>query len=211
MTERTTGGGLMTIGTFSRASLLSIKALRAYHEAGILVPARVDPVTGYRSYHAGQLTDAAVVQRLRALDVPLHRVREVVSARDPEVTRRVLADHAAAMQSRLDDVTRIVGELQAGVELPAVHTPVHVRDEPAAHTLAVRGAVTEDDFAEFLDGAYAELTALAERVGTPPVGPFGALYPPEISDDGPEPVEAFVPVAVPAPLPRDRGRVHVGE
>ena len=48
--------GLMAIGTFSRASMLSVKALRAYHEAGILVPARIDPATGYRSYHATQLT-----------------------------------------------------------------------------------------------------------------------------------------------------------
>ena len=175
--------GLMAIGTFSRASLLSVKALRAYHEAGILVPARIDPATGYRSYHATQLTDAAVIQRLRALDVPLDRVREVVHARDPAVTQRVLTEHTAAMQARLEDVTRIVSELQAGVGLPAAHTPVHVRDEPAAHTLAVRGEVTEASFAAFLDGAYAELRAMVERLGTAPVGPTGALYPPEIADD----------------------------
>jgi DNA-binding transcriptional MerR regulator len=90
--------GLMTIGTFSRASLLSVKVLRAYHEAGILVPARVDPATGYRRYHAGQLGDAGVVRRLRSLDLPLDDVREVVRARDPELTRRVLAAHAAAMR-----------------------------------------------------------------------------------------------------------------
>lgn len=203
--------GLMTIGTFSRASQLSIKALRAYHEAGILVPARVDPATGYRSYHAAQLTDAAVIQRLRALDVPLDRVREVVHARDPEVTRRVLAEHSAAMRARLDDVTRIVDELQAGVELPAAHTPVHVRDEPAAHTLAVRGEVTEATFAPFLDAAYAELKAVADRAQTSPIGPFGALYPPEIPDDSPERVEAFVPVGTGILLPDDRGRVAVSE
>ena len=70
--------GLLSIGAFSRASFLSVKMLRAYHEAGILVPARVDPQTGYRSYHSTQLTDAAVIVRLRALDLPLPRVREVV-------------------------------------------------------------------------------------------------------------------------------------
>ena len=203
--------GLMAIGTFSRASSLSIKALRAYHEAGILVPARVDPATGYRSYHATQLTDAAVVQRLRALDVPLDRVREVVQARNPAVTERVLTEHTAAMQARLEDVTRIVSELQAGVGLPAAHTPVHVRDEPAAHTLAVRGHVTESSFAAFLDGAFAELGVMVDRVGTSPVGPTGALYPPEISDDGAEPVEAFVPVGTPVALPDERGRVVVSE
>ena len=34
--------GMLPIGMFSRASSLSIKALRAYHEGGILVPARVE-------------------------------------------------------------------------------------------------------------------------------------------------------------------------
>jgi DNA-binding transcriptional MerR regulator len=203
--------GLMTIGTFSRASLLSVKALRAYHEAGILVPARVDPATGYRRYHAAQLTDAEVIQRLRALDVPLPQVREVVHARDPEVTRRVLTRHAAAMQARLDDVTRIVGELQDGLELPGAHTPVHVRDEAATHTLALRGEVTPADFATFLGEAYARLRTVAERAGAAPAGPFGALYPPEVADDAVEQVEAFVPVGAPVALPADRGRVRLGE
>ena len=203
--------GLMTIGTFSRASQLSVKALRAYHESGLLVPARIDPVTGYRRYHATQLTDAAVVLRLRSLDVPLARVREVVHAREPEVTRRVLAEHAAAMEARLADVTRIVDELQAGVALPAAHTPVHVRDVPAAHTLAVRGEVTDADFAAFLDAAFAELAGALERAATAPIGPFGALYASELADDGPEAVEAFVPVGAPVTLPEQRGRVRLAE
>ena len=43
MTIDRMGRGTLPIGMFSRASSISIKALRAYHEAGILVPARVDP------------------------------------------------------------------------------------------------------------------------------------------------------------------------
>ena len=75
---------LLPIGMFSRASSLSIKTLRAYHESGILVPARVDPQTGYRSYRVDQLADAAIVQRLRALDLPLEQVQQVLDARDPD-------------------------------------------------------------------------------------------------------------------------------
>ena len=105
--------GLMSIGMFSRASSLSIKTLRAYHEAGILVPAHVDRFTSYRMYTADQLADAAIVRRLRALDLPLDRVREVVHGRDPELTRRILANHQQAMESRLADTARIVAELQS--------------------------------------------------------------------------------------------------
>ena len=142
--------GLLAIGAFSRASSLSIKALRVYHEAGILVPARVDPFTGYRTYHSSQLIDAAVIVRLRSLDLPLDEVRRVVLARDPDVTSGVLTAHESAMRSRLAEVQRIVVELHEGRYNPAVHTPVHLRDQPHQHTLAVRGRVDDDTFAPFL-------------------------------------------------------------
>ncbi|MGI8446018.1 MAG: MerR family DNA-binding transcriptional regulator [Streptosporangiaceae bacterium] len=46
---------MLTIGEFARASRLSPKALRLYDELGLLTPARVDPVSGYRLYEPGQL------------------------------------------------------------------------------------------------------------------------------------------------------------
>jgi DNA-binding transcriptional MerR regulator len=204
MTSRTSRTeGLMTIGAFSRASLLSIKALRAYHEAGILVPAQVDPRNGYRAYRSSQLTDAAVVQRLRSLDLPLSQVKEVLTARDPSVTQRVLADHGSAMQARLDEMARIVDELQSTADHPEAHTPVHVRVEPAAPTLCVRGQVSEASFAIFLGDAFGALEKVAAELGVAPAGPPGGLYPPEIVDDDTEDVEAYLPLAAPVsgPLP----------
>lgn len=193
--------GLLPIGAFSRASFLSIKALRAYHEAGILVPARVDPGNGYRTYHASQLIDAAVILRLRALDLPLEKVREVVHARDPDVTARVLAEHESAMRTRLTEVQRIVAELHESLTTPAVHTPVHIRDEPNQHTIALRGQVSEANFAEFLGQAYERLDAAARAAGVAPIGPSGALYPPEITGEGFDDIEAYLPVARPVALP----------
>jgi len=202
--------GLLAIGAFSRASSLSIKALRVYHEAGILVPARVDPYTGYRTYHSSQLIDAAVIVRLRSLDLPLDEVRTVVLARDPEVTARVLAAHESAMRSRLAEVQRIVGELHEGRDDPAAHTPVHVRDQPHQHTLAVRGRVDDDTFAQVLRAAHEQLGELVRALGVQPVGPFAALYPPEITDDGPGDMEAYLPVAAPIAVQRSTG-VVLGE
>ncbi|MEM8904608.1 MAG: MerR family transcriptional regulator, partial [Actinomycetota bacterium] len=127
--------GLMTIGMFSRASLLSVKALRAYHQAGILVPAEVDPRTGYRSYAPGQLADAGVILRLRRLDLPLAAVGRIMRARDPEITRAELAAHDRVMRARLDETRRIVTDLQSGTIRPTEHTPVHVREEPHCDAL----------------------------------------------------------------------------
>ena len=41
---------LLTIGEFSKMTYLSVKALRHYHDVGLLEPALVDPATGYRHY-----------------------------------------------------------------------------------------------------------------------------------------------------------------
>src|SRR5690349_16113681 len=115
---------LLRIGSFSRASSLSIKALRAYHEAGLLVPAEVDPSTGYRSYSVAQLTDAAIIRRLRNLDVPLDAIAAVLAARDPEATSKVLAEHSAVLQARLAETQRAIEDLQIALERPSLSTPV---------------------------------------------------------------------------------------
>jgi DNA-binding transcriptional MerR regulator len=202
--------GLLPIGMFSRASLLSIKTLRAYHEAGILVPAQVDPFTGYRMYTADQLADAAIVRRLRALDLPLEQVREVIHARDPEFTRQVLANHQVAMQVRLAETERIVAELQSGVA-PVTHTPVHVREEPAMHTLSVRARVKEADFGDWVGAALEQIFRLAQRAEVPLAGAPGTLYAPEIADDEGESVEAFAPIGSPIAIPRSEHEVVLAE
>jgi MerR family regulatory protein len=50
---------LLAIGEFSARSGLSAKMLRSYAAAGLLVPAAVDPWTGYRYYAPSQLTAQA--------------------------------------------------------------------------------------------------------------------------------------------------------
>lgn len=69
--------GLLTIGAFAKASRLSPKALRLYDELGLLTPARVDPVTGYRLYAPDQLDQARLVAWLRRLGMPLARIQHV--------------------------------------------------------------------------------------------------------------------------------------
>ncbi|MDO9456817.1 MerR family transcriptional regulator, partial [Nocardioides sp.] len=68
---------LMSIGDAARASGLSAKALRLYDETGLLPPAEVDPVTGYRWYAADQLDRARLVAQLRLAGMPLARIRVV--------------------------------------------------------------------------------------------------------------------------------------
>lgn len=86
----------LTIGAFAKASRLSPKALRLYDELGLLTPARVDPLTGYRHYAPDQLERARLVSWLRRLGMPLARIREVCALSAPAAAREIRAYWAQA-------------------------------------------------------------------------------------------------------------------
>jgi DNA-binding transcriptional MerR regulator len=206
------GNALLRIGDFSRASSLSVKALRAYHESGLLVPADVDPRSGYRSYSVAQLTDAAIIRRLRLLDVPLEAVKEVLDARDPAVTRKVLSEHGAVLEARLTGMQRAIDELNVALDAPTLHTPVHRRHEQALTVLTLSGTVSEASWLSFLDRASAALSETAMAARAVVTGPFGGCYPTLFDDDAQE-VVAFLPVqSAPLLSPSSRAAgVRVGE
>jgi DNA-binding transcriptional MerR regulator len=73
-------GTMLNIGDFARMTFLSVKALRHYHEVGLLAPAEVDPESGYRRYALAQVPKAQVIRRLRELGMPIDDVRSVAEA-----------------------------------------------------------------------------------------------------------------------------------
>ena len=79
----------LSIGEFSHLTHLSVRTLRRYHEAGLLVPAHIDDATSYRYYAADQIPTAQVIHRLRDLDVPLDVVRRILETSEPSTRFRV--------------------------------------------------------------------------------------------------------------------------
>jgi len=156
--------GLLTIGAFARASRLSPKALRLYDELGLLPPARVDQVTGYRFYAPEQLERARLVAWLRRLGMPLARIR-VVCALPPyqaagevqDFWARVEADTAARRELAAFLVDQLTREDPA---MSAIAKPMQIRYAALSDT----GLVRESN----QDTAYAgsRLLAVADGFGT---------------------------------------------
>ena len=94
---------LVSIGDFSRMTHLSIKALRFYHDQGLLEPAEIDPATGYRFYDPGQVPVAQVIRRFCDLDMPLDQVKAVIKAPDVQTRTREIIAHLTAMETKLAD------------------------------------------------------------------------------------------------------------
>jgi DNA-binding transcriptional MerR regulator len=91
----------VSIGEFARRSRLSVKALRLYDELGVLVPARVDQVSGYRYYDGAQLETARLVAMLRQLELPLVAIKELLGC-DPLDAGARIAAHWREVESAHD-------------------------------------------------------------------------------------------------------------
>ena len=109
----------LAIGDFAKMTHLSIKALRHYHDGGLLEPAEVDPATGYRFYHPGQLATAQVIRRLRDLGMPLEEIRAVLRPADVPARNEVLAAHLGRMESQLSQAQSIVDSLRSLLHRPS--------------------------------------------------------------------------------------------
>ncbi|WP_420112064.1 MerR family transcriptional regulator [Pseudactinotalea sp.] len=87
----------MPIGVFAQRSGLTSSALRFYADPGLLPPADVDPVTGYRYYVAAQLERATTLRQLREIAVPIAAVDAVLAAGVDEAAR-LLDEHVAKIE-----------------------------------------------------------------------------------------------------------------
>ncbi|MEU4553625.1 MerR family transcriptional regulator [Micromonospora violae] len=160
--------GLMTIGAFARAVRLTPKALRLYDQVGLLVPAAVDPESGYRLYDPAQVSVARLVGQLRRIGMPLAQIR-VVCGLEPTAAaeavtaywRQVSAD--TAVRARL--ATLLVDRLsEGGATMSDSNCAVAVRYAAGCDTGLVRDSNE--------DVAYASGRLLAVADGMR--GPGGA-------------------------------------
>ncbi len=105
---------MLSIGEFSRATALTVKTLRHYHERGLLVPARIDPKSGYRYYDQHALERARVIKALRSLEFSLGEIREVLQdCEDDADALQFLIAHRAAIAERLAHLRSVATALDS--------------------------------------------------------------------------------------------------
>ena len=117
------GEDVLGIGAFALLRSLTISLLRHYDEIGLLEPALVDPSTRYRYYRPEQVQDAQVVVALRALDLPLNEIKDILDGRDDFSTRAYLVAHRGRLSARAqlltDQLATLDRYIEKGVSMPA--------------------------------------------------------------------------------------------
>ena len=188
----------LTIGEFSKMTYLSVKALRHYHDVGLLEPAAVDPETGYRRYAAAQVSTAQAIRRFRDLDMPLDDLRQVLHAPDLATRNRTIVAHLERMHAQLERTQVSIESLQALLtDGPAPSPALEVRRIPTTPVLATNAVVALDAVGDWLATAYARLHDTAAHDGLTVDGASGALYYDDIFEADAGTVMAYVPVSGP--------------
>jgi DNA-binding transcriptional MerR regulator len=199
---------LLTIGEFSRMTHLSVKALRHYHDVGLLEPAEIDRSSGYRFYDAAQVPIAQVIRRFRDLGMPVEEVKSVLDAPDVNTRNQVIVAHLERMENQLEETRATVASLRAVLESPRAPAPVEYRSVGPTPTLAIRQAITAAEMVPWWTGAFLELRKVLADSGVQRAGPDGCLYPTEMFELEEGEMVAYVPVAGRV---EGSGRVHALE
>jgi DNA-binding transcriptional MerR regulator len=186
----------LPIGDFSKMTYLSVKALRRYHDMGLLVPAAVDPATGYRYYEAAQVPAGQVIRRFRDLGMPLEQIKEILDAPDSGVRNELIVAHLRRMEEALEQTQRTVASLRSLLE-QAHPGPIAVeyRTAPDTWALAITEPVAMADIEAWWEAVFDELHRIVRSAPSDRRGPDGVLYPSEFFQDGQGEVTAFLHVA----------------
>lgn len=188
---------LLTIGAFAARARLSPKALRLYDRLGLLAPAHVDEVSGYRYYRADQVERARTVALLRRLDMPLARIAEVVEAGGAVGAARLAAYWADAetrfaSQRTLAEYLR--GRLSGRSSEMYGKFVVETVDVPERVVLTERRHTLADELPVWIPASLGRLEEGARECGGTAGAPFVVYYA-EVSMESDGPAESCVPVA----------------
>ena len=190
----------ITVGDFSRATHLSVKTLRHYHQVGLLEQAAVNPDTGYRYYSAGQIPTAQVIRRLRDLEMPVADVKAVLAAADAPARNGLIAAHLDRLEAELAQTRSAVESLRSLLQPPADAPAIEHRSVPATAAAAIGAVVDRADALAWWQGALGELQATVRAQGLQAAGPPGGVFDSGIFTHDRGEATVFVPV---------QGRVRV--
>jgi DNA-binding transcriptional MerR regulator len=170
-------GAKVSIGDFAVMTSLSRKALRHYHDIGILEPAHVDAHTGYRFYDTSQVDHAHIIRRFRSLGMSIPDIKALLSTDDAAARTDIITTHLAQMEEQLQQTRDTVGALRE--LLSPVQTPpdVAVRREPALAVWSIGATIETAEIDAWFGATLTTLRdAVAAVTGTSHVVVPGGLY-----------------------------------
>ena len=153
---------MLSIGDLSKATNLTVKTIRLYHEKGLLPPARIG-ASGYRYYDRASVDRARVIVQLRGLDFSLAEIKEILATCGDETD--VLAflerqkDVIAGQLKRFKEIKQSLDSIitnEREAQMAMKHSTFEI-EEKTTETMLIAGIRTL--------GAYADSGRLFSKLG----------------------------------------------
>jgi DNA-binding transcriptional MerR regulator len=186
----------LTISEFGRRAGLTHKALRLYDVSGLLPPARVDPVTGYRRYSEDQLERARRISVMRRLDMPLTTIAEVLAGTDEEALIRLdrwWAAEQATSAAREATLSYLRDRLLRTASPGLAPRPVLTRDVPETKIASIRCDTDQQALIGVIVSSTMELRAHLTRAGASLPGGSWVIYHGAVTPEAEATVEVCLP------------------
>ena len=110
------GKGIMrelSIGQMSELNCVSEKALRIYHDKGLLIPQRIDAQSGYRYYSIEQCATLDMIQQLQSLGFTLDKIQDIAQRDSVEYLEQAVSEQLDVVERELREllIAKRVGEV----------------------------------------------------------------------------------------------------
>lgn len=94
---------MFKIGEFSKLTQVSIRMLRYYDEIGLLKPAQIDKMTGYRMYHADQIPSLQRIILLKEFKFSTSEIKEALQYWNDKTISQLLQQKKMQIKKEIDE------------------------------------------------------------------------------------------------------------
>ena len=157
---------MLQIGEFSRICQVSVKTLHHYDKIGLLVPAEVDQVTGYRYYQVEQIDTMNYIQRLKRYGFSLEEIQQIITLSDEKEISRLLRQQRDKLKREQQEKAAILNELQTHISIfertGDVMTyqkgyQIEIKNSPAMNVLLTRSSIRNLRILKSLSGSVRKI------------------------------------------------------
>ncbi len=158
-----------------------MKTLHHYDKLGLLMPAEVDRLTGYRYYRIDQIDTMNYIQRLKRYGFSLEEIQHLLAISDNKELSGVLRQQKEKLKRNQQELAIILNELQTHISVfertGDIMTyqkgyAIEIKNSPAMNVLTNRAMMGVDEFGKY----YGTLFERVPKECVTPTGLNGAKY-----------------------------------
>ena len=172
---------MLQIGEFSKICQVSVKTLHHYDKIGLLAPAEVDRLTGYRYYRTEQIDRMNYIQRLKRYGFSLEEIQCLILVSDHKELVGALRRQKEKLKREQREMAIILNELQTHISVfertGDIMTyqkgyTVEIKNSPKMNVLANRAMMGVEEFGKY----YGVLFERVPKEQVTPTGLNGSKY-----------------------------------